>query len=575
MKLIRILILTIGLFGTSVALAAPTLKFDITGLKHGPILKNVNAILEAKLKDYEENLTVDDIEQIEDESDKLITNALKPFGYYQPSIKTTLSNSDNNWTLQSYIRPGLPLSITSLIVKIEGPGKNNAAFRSLVKNFPLKVSQILTTKSYDDAKKILFETARQQGFIDAKLSNDDVEIDMNHYRASVTIILQTGRQYFFGKTVFNKTPFSHNFLSRFLNYKTGEPFDSQKLQTLQQRFSQSNYFNGVYIQPKTKSREATQDKKHQVPVNVYLTPKPAQDYSIGVGYGTATGPRATLGANFNHISPHGVYITSYLSVSKVIQSLTAKYVIPGSNPLRNQYSISSSIVRQVPNNNESEYANVAVAYSTNYPSWQRTLQLTLQRERFKVDNNPISNSTMLIPSITFSRLVSDDLINPSKGYRLNVTVKGASSSAFSSTSFIQFLGSLRAIYSFSDHTRILFHGSLGLTKVSDLSKFPLSLRFFAGGPDSVRGFGYQDIGPGLFLKVAGVELQQKIVGKWYGTLFFDAGSASNSFDSAFKKSIGTGVAYYTPIGPVQLSFAHALEKPGKSFSVLLDLGTAL
>jgi translocation and assembly module TamA len=121
--------------------------------------------------------------------------------------------------------------------------------------------------------------------------------------------------------------------------------------------------------------------------------------------------------------------------------------------------------------------------------------------------------------------------------------------------------------------------------VDDLDDLPLSLRFFAGGDQSVRGYGYKKIGPadregnivgGRYLFTWSLELERELFDQWSAAVFYDAGSAMNSFtDLTMKEGAGAGIRWNAPFGQVRLDLARAIDDGGNSWRVHLTLGADL
>jgi translocation and assembly module TamA len=115
-----------------------------------------------------------------------------------------------------------------------------------------------------------------------------------------------------------------------------------------------------------------------------------------------------------------------------------------------------------------------------------------------------------------------------------------------------------------------------------LRELPPSLRFFAGGDQSVRGYGYQELGPrdsndevvgGKNLLVGSVELERALSENWGVAVFYDAGNAFDSFsDYRIFEGAGLGVRRYTPVGPVKVDLARQLGVPDPSYRLHVSIG---
>ncbi len=116
-------------------------------------------------------------------------------------------------------------------------------------------------------------------------------------------------------------------------------------------------------------------------------------------------------------------------------------------------------------------------------------------------------------------------------------------------------------------------------------ELPASLRFFAGGGRSVRGYAYQSLGPkditgkvigGKNLLTMSIELDRKLFKDWAIAAFFDAG---NAFDSPshlrLYKGAGLGIRYFTPVGALQLDLARQIGVDNPAYRVHFSVGFEL
>jgi translocation and assembly module TamA len=167
----------------------------------------------------------------------------------------------------------------------------------------------------------------------------------------------------------------------------------------------------------------------------------------------------------------------------------------------------------------------------------------------------------LIPSFFLTRTESDDPLRPTKGYQFSFSLRGADKHVtHGNHSFAQARVDFKGLYSLTDSQRILVRSSLAKTYINQIQNLPLSLQYYAGGAHSVRGYGYQDIGPGKSFAVASAEFQQRIMGNFFLAAFYDIGSVSRHFFKELKRSPGVGIVYLTPIGDIELDVAFPLDR---------------
>ena len=117
-----------------------------------------------------------------------------------------------------------------------------------------------------------------------------------------------------------------------------------------------------------------------------------------------------------------------------------------------------------------------------------------------------------------------------------------------------------------------------------MSELPASVRFFAGGDNSVRGYDFESLGPidatgavigGSYLVDVSLEVDRLFRDKWAVAMFVDGGDAFNDTHIKLKTGVGIGLRWYSPVGPIRLDFAHPLDDPDKSFRIHISLGPDL
>ncbi|MFN3234943.1 MAG: autotransporter assembly complex protein TamA [Gammaproteobacteria bacterium] len=554
-KKFNLLLLTLAMVVTTVMASSNTLTYEVLGVDNHQAKNNIAQRLNIMKNSYGNIPSTDDIQAFYEEAPSNIEQALQPFGYFKPTIHHKLQHHNSNWLAQFHIQQGPPLIITTLDIQITGQGYNNAELLEKLKALPLKQGQRFSSQNYANAQTMLFNAAQNLGYLDARFTTHEIKINLAQYRATVILHFDTGNRYYFGDVTFNESPYSQKLLHRFVNFKAGDPYDPQKIQTLQTDLSNSKYFSSVIINPKI------DNAKHQyVPIKIDTTPAKSQQYNFGLGFGTNTGFRTSIGANFNRLTASGQHLSLLTNLSQVNTGLSAKYYFPGSEPARNQYFIGSTIQTFDQHSGDSEAFSIAGSggYETTINQiYHSSLSMNVLHERFEIDDDPTQTVNVFYPSWTMTRLSLDDSLSPTRGTSISLMTRGGGSS--SSMTFAQAELTAKWLYPVTRNAFVILRGQVGTTTTNNYDKFPLTLRYFAGGINSVRGYGYQDLGPGKYLRVGSVELQHRLRGNLYGAIFYDIGNATDEWDDALEQSAGVGLVYRSPIGPIEAYLARPLE----------------
>ena len=540
----------------STAIAKPRVRFIINGV-NSEIKQNVITSLNSVSENYLSAPTSNAINYLIHQAPSVVYKAVAPYGFLDAKVKQNVSHSGNNWTLSYYIQPGAPVRINNINIKITGPGAHTKIFQKVITKYAPKTGTILNIQKYNNFINQLTVQANKFGYFQAKVVEKKIIVNRIEHTASINIIYNTGMRSRFGITYFNQTPLSIKLLRRYMHYCANTPYSEKKLQTMQQDLINSNYFNQVMVTP-----EISHSKNNIVPIQVKLVPNKAKKYTIGVGYGTDTGFRTTLGLDFRRFTKMGDKLSLAGQLSSLSNSISGEYLIPGRNPARNLYTISAGYSKQDLSIGDSNAKKIGIGYTSMFNRWTQTIALSYLNERYNINaiGTPKINSNMLVPSITWSRKKTDNHLKPNNGYSVTFRISGAEKALLSRNSFYQFYLDSRWLRSFfNNHTRLLLHGELGYTNINNLSNLPLSLQLLAGGPQSVRGYSYRSIGPGNILRVTSIELQQKIYKDFYLAGFYDAAMVSNKIGSGTVfQSAGPGLVWLSPIGMIEVSVARRL-----------------
>lgn len=272
-------------------------------------------------------------------------------------------------------------------------------------------------------------------------------------------------------------------------------------------------------------------------------------------------------------------------LSGVHKGVGASYQIPLSDPVNEKLDLHTTYLDEVTDTSDSESLSVGADYIIRTESgWVVTPSIEYLKESYQIADQ-IDDANLVIPGFQLTRVKADDRIHPDFGWKLGLKVRGATDRLWSSTTFVQYDLWAKLIVPVPWlGGRLIGRGEAGLTQVSDVRDLPASLRFFAGGDTSVRGFAYESLGPknhrgevigGRNLLVGSLEYDHPLTESWSVAVFTDAGNAFNDFnDYDILRSAGFGVRWNSPLGPVRLDLARGLAAE-RSWRLHLSMGPDL
>ena len=188
----------------------------------------------------------------------------------------------------------------------------------------------------------------------------------------------------------------------------------------------------------------------------------------------------------------------------------------------------------------------------------------------------------------------DDRIFPTSGVGGSLTLRSGVEGVGSDASFAQLHARASTFKGLGDNARLILRAEAGYTWTSALVDMPPSLRFYAGGDRSIRGYEWREVGPRLTryeededgelretgylatgarnVVTASVEYERYFFGNFGAAVFVDSGSAFDSSSPDWHTGVGIGVRWRSPVGPVKFDIARGLDDPDSPFTIGLGIG---
>ncbi|WP_242601954.1 autotransporter assembly complex protein TamA [Legionella yabuuchiae] len=534
--------------------SAFAVKLDITGVK-----SNVQQNIQTRLSELYRNESI--AQDPEEAVRKQIEKAMYPYGYFAPRIRVL---ARSHQYLRVHINPGPKMRITSLSIQVTGEGANNPELLKALQDLPIKQGQLFLSPKYDEAKESLLSAAEHEGYLHATFEQSEVLIDRKQYTTHITLVFNTGPQFYFGQVKFDPTYVSPELLRRYLPFQPGQPYSTEQLLTLESTLSASGYFRSVVVKPQI-------DSDRTVPIDVHLERVHRINYTLGVGYGTDTGPRGRAALHVVPVNRAGHKFNAIAQGSFNENALLAQYVIPGKNPITDNYNITGSVSNLDYSSGYSNSFLFSLAHQHIKKNHQRVLSLNALSERFNYTGFPKTTKSLFYPKavLTWSH-TTDPLFTPT-GY--NITLNGFIAPSIGQAT-IDAKGALTIDVI---RTRLYLHGIQGITGINNIYELPVSLAMLLGGAENLKGYGFNSIGPGKIMTYGGVEVQKEFIDKWYLIGFYDVGDVYKPTPQAMQYDAGPALMWVSPIGPIKVGVAFPMTNrfkrvPGRDPKLVINMG---
>nr|WP_297531998.1 BamA/TamA family outer membrane protein [uncultured Roseateles sp.] len=556
----------------------------------------------ARFRDTPEDmrLTAGELRRLAAVAPEQATKLLETAGYFNAKVRTEEVGdlSDGVRNLRLIVDTGPRALVRQMDLRIEGPLKAasergdklaTALDRTLTQSWLLPPQTGFSQGDWAAAKNALLTRARAQGYPLARMTHSEAVVQADDNQVDIAVTLDSGPLFTLGElTVEGLNHQPEESVRRLAGYQLHQPYNEKLLLDFQERLVGTQLFDSasVEIQPESVTPPPGAETV-EVPVTVKIREAARQQVVLGVGYRTVDGPSANI--EYTHRKPFGLNIRerSKLELSRVRQALDTEI---SSHPQPNmQRSLALVKVERIDDNDQ---VNLNLSTRFGYaketePEDRLTYIEVIRAWEHKPDlPTTVAGALSLNQQMTWRRL--DSRVLPTKGWSATATVGGgwADSSSEKNGPFARATGK---IYWYSPLSgRWLFSTRLEGGQIFAKGKLglPEALRFRTGGDDSVRGYGYNDLGPvnatgaqtgGRVMLNGSVEVSHPLtprIPQLMGAVFLDAGQAAQNWGDFHPAwAYGTGLRYRSPVGVLRFDFAkgNLVDKWRLHFSVGINL----
>ncbi|MFL0585253.1 autotransporter assembly complex family protein [Sphingomonas olei] len=526
------------------------------------------------------------------EDSTLLVTLLRAQGYYDAEVEPRIDTVDGRPLVILTATPGPIYRLKE--VTIDGVAAAGDKATALRDAFGVKPDDPVDADRITTGEAKLRVEAGEQGFPFAKVGEPEVTIDREARTATLDISVDPGTARVFGQIRANPNNrvFDAEHAQEIARFEPGKPYYAPALDDLRRALVQTGLVSVAEVTPVPGTTPDTVD------IDVRLEPAPPRTIAGEIGYGTGEGARVEASWTHRNLFPPEGALTlrSVLGTREQLGAVTFRR-----NNFKGRDRVLTAQISAAHTNREAYEANTfslsgSLERQTNI-FFQKTWTWSLGAELVASDERDVIVSTGEPRRRTFfiaaapTSLVydgSDDLLNPTRGFRLGGRFSPEVSLQGSAFGYARTQVDASAYKSVSDGVVLAGRIRLGTIVGAPRDAIAPSRRFYAGGGASVRGYGYQLIGPrdpnndpigGRSLAEFAIEGRIKAFGDFGIVPFFDGGniytSALPDF-SGLRYGAGVGVRYYSNFGPIRVDVGTPLNpQPGDSrVAVYVSLGQA-
>ncbi|HVF93767.1 MAG TPA: BamA/TamA family outer membrane protein [Sphingomonas sp.] len=453
----------------------------------------------------------------------------------------------------------------------------------ITRNLPLKVGDPIEAARIQGAEANVSLVLPQQGYPFVAVGDRDILLDDQAELATgaYTLPIETGPRASFGQLTTAGDPvFDLKHLNVFPRFRQGDLYDQRKRDDLRDAIVATGLFSTASVEPVRTGRPGP-DGTEQVDLLVRQTKGPARSLAGTAGYSTGQGLRVEGSwTHRNLFPPEGALIASAVAGTQE-QGASGTFRRSNAGKRDRTFTVLAAATHSNYDAFEAFTGTLSARWSyDSTPIWQKRITYYYGGELVGTNESVYDFARGERRRRTFGIAAlpgqiqwdaSDDLLNPTKGYRLRLTASPETAVSGGIRPYVRTMIEGTFYYPATQSLVVAGRARAGSIQGIERDDLAPSRRYYGGGGGSVRGYGYQRLGPfdpngdpvgGRSLNEFSLEARYRF-GNFGIVPFVDAG---NSYESSLPKGsdlrIGAGIGgrFYTNFGPMRIDVATPLNR---------------
>lgn len=574
--LIRIALGWLLLLVPGLVLAQQAYQVDIDGA--GPHTGLLREHLDIIRRADDTGLTEAEVARRVGAAARQIRELLATQGYFSATVRASFAREERPWRAHFAVDLGPPTLVESVDIRFggaiaAGPHADERRMRRLRRAWSLPPGKVFEQEAWNEAKNALLRDLLLRDFPAAAIAHSEARVDPQTNRATLRIDIDSGSQFTFGELdIRGLSRYSPAIIERLNPIRPGEPYDQAKLNELQERIQETGYFRSAFA-----TVEIDPARPERAPVQVDVNELQRKRLALGGGVSTDTGIRLQTRWLDRNFLQRDWRLESELLLDRETRLAAADIYL---RPLANgwQPSVTARTERTLSAGETNDKIRTGVRLSSPNRADEKTWALSLLADRQRIGDTFRNDRQALLASFIYTKRRMDNPLDPRRGYIASVDLGVGPPGLVNDEAFARVLARANAVFPLNARLRLNARALAGQVFGASRLDVPGDLLFRTGGDQSVRGYGYQELGVrqdgaivgGTVVAVASAELIYQLTPAWGAAFFVDAGNAADSWSDLHPvRGTGVGVRWSSPLGQinVDLAYGHATREPRLHFSI--------
>ncbi len=576
------------LFSLHVASAADELTYELEVEGLGPEQDVISELFEQTsilIKQQSEPLiSVANLRSNLEADKETLNEILRSEGYYNGKIADIFLRQQNHFEIKIIITSGPLYTYGDIEIDYQDPQPHDALKEELFSVIQIASDGVARADPIIAAEASMLTTLPEYGYPFVDTINRELVVDHQTKLMNVRFEINTGVRRKMGALTFEgQETVDTEFIAQFATWPVDGYFEQNHIDELRDRIIKSNLFSGVAI-------DINEQGTEHAAITVNLIESKHRTIGTSAGYSTAEGIGGEISWQHRNFMGDGKRLKVTARGSEIEQSLAGLLELPHFKRLDQTLSFEGVFRRQ---NTDAFFAHVIETRAgiDRVLTDKLALLANVELEYSDVEDAVQDQDFFLISfPVGFRWDSSDNLLDPGSGYRASLITAPSYGIGDEKFEFLKTEFRASAYFPLTSTKNIVFAARTRLGSIIgvDNTTLPATSRFFSGGGGSIRGYGFQRVGPlalddsplgGRSVNEFATELRWKFENNLGFVLFTEAG---NVYDSKtpefndFRYSAGVGARYATGFGPVRFDVAIPLNKRtnDSDFQIYISLGQA-